>query len=198
MTKGHVTMDGAASHDEGVSLCRNTENKAQELHPLWQRDGWFVSDKQFRVLYGFEVLLLKARKRSKRNVLKWFFCLPPQGMRNWKLNKVILKGKIVGYFVCVLSQIWSEIFKGFCLCNQSREQKINFFLNACLMLSPSWMHTTTQGTGCSFPALQEHLGTLDMDHIFTGVCSADRKITQLPISFHGRESLKYCKPEAAR
>lgn len=63
------------------------------------------------------------------------------------------------------------------------------------MLSPSRMHTTTQWAGCS---LQEHLGTLDIDYVFTEVGSADRKIIQLPKSFHARESLKYCKPEAAR
>jgi len=43
MTNRQVTIDGAATHDEakaslllGGSVCRNTENKTQELHPLWQ------------------------------------------------------------------------------------------------------------------------------------------------------------------
>lgn len=74
---------------------------------------------EYHVLHGFEVLLLKMRKRSKRNGLKRFFCLPLQGMRNWKSNKVFLQGKTVGYHTCVLSQTFNEIFKRFCLFRQS-------------------------------------------------------------------------------
>lgn len=115
----------------GGNLWRNTENKIQELHSLWQR---YLTE--YCLLHGFKVLFLKVRKTLEINVLKRFFYLSLQGMGNRKFRKPVLKGKMIGYCTCVLRQTLSEILKIFCLFSQLSwgiKDEL-FFLKACLII----------------------------------------------------------------